>query len=116
MGLLFKKVFLWFGILTLFLFLSTFKIADAKKITFVSKLDLSGQFIDNIDFSRVDPREDFFVSIKPSFLFSGATEKLNLNAKALFNLKRYAQESDEDRENQEYGIGCRFPACALARG
>ena len=93
MGFLMFQVCLFFGIN-----------ADAKKLTLQTRLNIQGDYYDNVTFERENPQEDYYTSVEPSLSLNYEAEQSNLNSKIWFGLGRYANETIEDQENQEYSL------------
>ena len=83
-------------------------IAVAEKLTFQTRLNIQGEYFDNVTFERLNPQEDYLMSIEPSFSLGYQTEKFDLGSRAWFDLGRYANETVKDQENQEYSINANY--------
>lgn len=76
----------------------------AEKLTLQTRLNIKGQYFDNVTFERTNPQEDYLVSAEPSISLGYQTEQFDLNSRAWFDLGRYANETIEDQKNQEYSL------------
>ena len=64
-------------------------------------VSVGGEYSDNVAFERETPREDFFVTAKPSIDFNYLQDNYRLSSKLWVGVERYFSETDEDRENYE---------------
>ena len=78
--------------------------APAGQFTLLSTLNLEGDYNDNINYDRIDPKEDYVFSIVPTISLISDAERSYFQARAWFDILRYARESEEDLENSEYSI------------
>ncbi len=80
----------------------------ANRYLFQGRLNVRSQYSDNISFERTNPREDVLVGVQPSFMFRSQTAKGLVDAKVTYDVIRYVEESNEDRENQDYSLNGRY--------
>lgn len=95
------------GKVSLLVFVSSFLIystANAQKNSFTIGLDLTGKSSDNIEYTRENPTDDFYTLISPSMSYTRSSELSAFNMKALVDVIRYQDRSEQNRENQEYSI------------
>ena len=88
--------------LCLFLFLIQPRPATAEDITLVPSIDIRGEYDDNVNFSRVDEKADYFVAVTPAFTFHYDTDVLNLKSKGSVDVLRYLHDSDLNTENYKF--------------
>ena len=99
------KNFYLFVFMAIFLFSVT---ANAQINSINLSLDATGKYSDNIDYDRVNPTDDFYALISPSISYHRSSELSDFNMKALADIIRYQEKSDQDYENQEYSMGGSF--------
>ena len=62
----------------------------AQDVTLIPSINVRGEYNDNILFTRTNEKDDFLTTISPAFTLDHSTELLNLEAKAVVDLLRYA--------------------------
>jgi len=79
--------------------------SQAAEVTLTPSVGLRVEYDDNIDFDHNDLKRDDFVStISPGLRLDYKTERTYLGATAKVNVLRYADYTDENTENQYYGL------------
>ena len=77
----------------------------AERFQIESSLGIGSEYSDNISFTRVGTKEDFLAFIRPSLSINYDTDQTSFNTDLMLYIQKYASESDEDRENQQYRFG-----------
>ena len=72
---------------------------EATDLKYTPYLMLSGEYNDNILFLSNDKIDDFLLNITPALVVDYNTELLNLKSEAGALFKRYATETEFDRED-----------------
>lgn len=102
-----KKWFLSFA-LTLIFGLILPPVLQARDITYTPKINLSGEYNDNIFFSRTDKEDDFILNVAPALEVEYAGQLFDLYSFATVRFRNYASESDLDREDYYVNLRGRY--------
>ena len=94
-------------IILLFL-LAPFGAAFAADVTLTPSLSLRGEYNDNIDFSRTNKQDDYIGTTSPGLTFGYATDRLNFGARAVVDVVRYMDQTNQDNERQNYGLDASY--------
>ena len=87
------------------LFLSTSKTIHSQDITVVPSIDIRSEYDDNVSFSAIDETEDAKAVISPKIALNYAKERYFIVSDIIFNIYRYRDESELDRQNQYFVLG-----------
>ncbi len=98
-----KKLIL-FGIPTIFLSLVFHTLTTAQEITVAPYLTISGEYNDNVFFSRQDEDDDYIFNFAPALKLAYKTELLDLESFASIQFKEYVDESDLSRDDQYFNF------------
>ena len=74
------------------------------EITITPSIGIGGEYDDNIGFSRTDKLDDYAGTLSPALAFDYTTSRLHIGGRALFDIVRYADYSEYDRENQNHEL------------
>lgn len=74
------------------------------EVTFIPSIKLTGEYSDNIDFTRTDKISDYRAGANPAIDFGYDTDLLKLKSGIAVNVLRYAEETELNTENQRYEI------------
>lgn len=83
-------------------------LSGAQDITYTLRLNLNGEYNDNLFFSRTDKEDDFIFNIDPAIQINYASDLLELNSLATVRFRRYTSESDLDREDYLVNLRGRY--------
>jgi len=78
--------------------------AMAQDITLLPSIEVAGEYDDNVYYTRKFTESDCFGRISPEFKLDYTTELIDLETRVAFDILRYLDETDLDRENQYYEI------------
>ena len=73
-------------------------------VTFTPGISVTGEYNDNINFSRTDARSDALATVSPSLGWAAATERTEVRGSIAADVLRYAREHDLDEERQAYDL------------
>jgi hypothetical protein len=79
-------------------------IIRAQDITLIPSISLSGEYDDNVTFSRNEENDDYAGIVSPGFRLDYASELLSFKTSALVDVLRYYDDSDLDTENWKYAL------------
>ena len=91
-------------IVFLLFFLSLPVTAVAGEVTLIPSLKLTGEYNDNINFTRKNKIGDYLGVIGPAIDFGYDTELLKLKSRVAVNVLRYAEETELNTEHQWYEL------------
>lgn len=80
----------------------------AQDITYTPKLGLTGEYNDNILYSRTDKEDDFIFNVSPAIEATYVSQMLNLYSYAAMRFRRYSSEDQLDREDYFVNIQGRY--------
>jgi len=99
----------YYTVFIILLFLVTpFGAAFAADVTLTPSLSLRGEYNDNIDFSRTNKQDDYIGTVSPGLTFGYATDRLNFGARAVVDVVRYMDQTNQDNERQNYGLDASY--------
>lgn len=102
-----KKRFISFALILTFSFvLASF--SAAQDLTYIPKLNFSGEYNDNILYTRDDKIDDFIFNITPGLELRYASELMDLRSFAAIRFRQYLSESDFDREDYIVNLQGRY--------
>jgi hypothetical protein len=71
----------------------------AQEITYIPKLSISGEYNDNIAFTRMDEKDDFIFNITPALEINYGSQLVDIYSLAAIRFRQYVSEDDFDRED-----------------
>jgi len=89
-------------------FVTPFSAALAADVTLTPSLNLRGEYNDNIDFSRTNKQDDYIGTVSPGLTFGYATDRLDIGARAVVDVVRYMDQTNQDNERQNYGLDASY--------
>ncbi len=102
-----KKRLIFFALILTFGFVLP-PISAARNITYNPQISFTGEYNDNIFFSRTDKENDFIYGIAPAIELNYASDLWELNSLAMVRFIRYASENDLDREDYYLNLQGRY--------
>ncbi len=103
-----KKTILLFITLTLMFSYSKPRFLSAGEVRFTPLINLSGEYSDNVFFTRTDKDEDLVFNISPGLELNYASELLDLTSFGMVRFIRYVSEDDLDREDYFLNLRGRY--------
>lgn len=97
-----------FVFILLIVLIFQWKPAHTAEVTLNPSLNFRGEYNDNIDFSRSNRLDDYVGIISPGLTFGYATERGNVEAKAIVDVIRYYDYTERNYERQNYGLGVSY--------
>ena len=105
-----KLLILGFGILSCLFVASSVQGAESKLIPQIS---IKETYTDNIDFSRIEEKDDWIFTITPLIKLDYQTERARTIANAQFDVIEYSKEENLDTVYQKYNLTHNFRATEL---
>jgi len=94
----------YFSLIIVVLLLSWARAVYSAEITITPSIGIGGEYDDNIGFSRTNKLNDYAGTLSPALAFDYTTARLHMGGQALFDIVRYADYSEYDRENQNHEL------------
>jgi hypothetical protein len=102
-----KNRFVFFALVLMFIFIMPI-FSKAQDITVTPQLYVTGEYNDNILFSRTDKEDDFIFNIAPAIGLNYASELWDIDTLAMVQFRRHLSEDDLDREDYFLNLRGRY--------
>jgi hypothetical protein len=102
-----KNRFVFFTLVLMFIFFMP-SFSEAQDITVTPQLYVTGEYNDNILFTRTDKEDDFIFNIAPAIGLTYASDLWDLDTLAMVQFRRHLSEDDFDREDYYLNLQGRY--------
>jgi hypothetical protein len=102
-----KNRFVFFALVLMFIFVLPM-FSEARDITLTPQVYVTGEYNDNILFSRTDKEDDFIFNVAPAIGLNYAAELWNIDSIAMVQFRRHLSEDEFDREDYYFNLQGRY--------